>query len=357
MIKPKRLNSGDKVAIVSLSRGILGEPFAAHEIVIGNKRLVEFGLIPVYMPNAKKGIKYLHDHPEARAADLKQAFLDSTIKGVFCAIGGDDTINTVPYLLDDPEFVESVRNNPKVFLGFSDSTNNHLMFYSLGLQTYYGQSFLIDFAELADEMLPYTKEWSGELIQPSPQNEIKSSAVWYDDRTDFGTDQVGVARVSHKETRGFEVLRGNGTVEGKLLGGCIESLYEMLVGGRFPKQVEITKKYGLFPSTEEWKDKILFVETSEERPKPEKMEKILTTLDEAGVFGAVKAVLVGKPQDEEFYDEYKEAWLAATNKYNLPIIYNMNFGHAAPRCILPYGGQVRIDFDQAKVYLLEPLVA
>ncbi|HMT18974.1 MAG TPA: LD-carboxypeptidase [Candidatus Saccharibacteria bacterium] len=357
MNKPKKLNVGDKVAIVSLSRGILGEPFAAHEIVIGNKRLEEFGLIPVYMPNAKKGIKYLHDHPEARAADLKQAFLDPSIKGVFCAIGGDDTINTIPYLLDDTEFISCVKDNPKVFLGFSDSTNNHLMFYTLGLQTYYGQSFLIDFAELADDMLPYTKEWSRELLHPSPQKEIESSAVWYDDRTDFGTDQVGVARVSHKETRGFEVLSGKGILEGRLLGGCIESLYEMLVGARFPKQVEITKKYGLFPSTEEWKDKILFVETSEERPNPEKMEKILTTLDEAGVFDAVKAVLVGKPQDEQFYEEYKEAWLTVASRKNLPIIYNMNFGHAAPRCILPYGGLVKVDFDQAKVYLLEPLVS
>jgi muramoyltetrapeptide carboxypeptidase LdcA involved in peptidoglycan recycling len=104
MNKPQRLKPGDKVAIVSLSRGILGESFAAHEIVLGEKRLAEFGLIPQYMPNAKKGIEYLHDHPEARAADLKQAFLDPSIKGIFCAIGGDDTINTVPYLLDDPEF-------------------------------------------------------------------------------------------------------------------------------------------------------------------------------------------------------------------------------------------------------------
>lgn len=357
MNKPKRLNPGDKVAIVSLSRGTLGESFAAHEIVLGEKRLAEFGLIPVYMPNAKKGIEYLHDHPEARAADLKQAFLNSSIKGIFCAIGGDDTINTVPYLLDDPEFVTCVRDNPKVFLGFSDSTNNHLMFYRLGLQTYYGQAFLTDFAEFADEMLPYTKEWSKELLRPSPQKEISSSSVWYDERKEFSSDQVGIARISHAETRGFEVLRGSGVVEGRLLGGCIESLNEMLVGGRFPEQVEITEKYKLFPSAEEWRDKILFVETSEEKPDPEKMKKILATFDKAGVFGAVKAVLVGKPQDEQFYEEYKEAWLDATKDHDLSILYNLNFGHAAPRCILPYGGQVKIDFDRVKVQLLEPLVA
>lgn len=83
MIKPKKLNSGDKVAIVSLSLGILGEPFTEHEILIGNKRLEEFGLIPEYMPNAKKGVKYLHDNPEARAADLKQAFRHGSVQGQF----------------------------------------------------------------------------------------------------------------------------------------------------------------------------------------------------------------------------------------------------------------------------------
>jgi muramoyltetrapeptide carboxypeptidase LdcA involved in peptidoglycan recycling len=309
------------------------------------------------MPNAKKGIDFLHSHPEARAADLKQAFLDTSIKGIICAIGGDDTYNTVPYLLDDPEFVAAVSKNPKIFLGFSDTTNNHLMLYKLGLQTYYGQAFLTDFAEFADDMLPYTKEWSRQLLGPSPTKVITSSPVWYEERTDFGPSQVGVPRVSHKETRGFEVLRGRGVVEGELLGGCIESLYEALVGGRFPGQVEVYKKYDLFPAAEQWQGKVLFVETSEERPEPDKMRQILTTLDKAGVLDSVSAVLVGKPQDEQYYEEYKQLWVEATSSYKLPIVYNMNFGHADPRCILPYGGKVKIDFDQAIVMLQEPLVA
>lgn len=357
MIKPQKLNRGDKVAIVSLSKGILGELFATHEVRLGEKRLAEFGLIPVYMRNAKKGIEFLNNHPEARAADLKQSFLDPSIKGVICAIGGEDTLKTVPYLLDDPEFVASVISNPKVFLGFSDTTNNHLMFYKLGLQTYYGQAFLPDFAEFADDMLPYTKEWSKQLLEPSSKKEITSSPLWYDERTDFGPSQVGLPRISHTEKRGFEVLRGQGSIEGELLGGCIESLNEALVGGRFPGQVEIYKKYDLFPTAEQWQGKVLFVETSEERPEPNKMRQILTTLDKASVFGGISAVLVGKPQDEKYYEEYKHLWLEATSAYELPIVYNLNFGHANPRCILPYGGSVRIDFDQGKVILQEPLVA
>ena len=132
MNKPSPLHSGDKVAIVSLSSGMLGEEFCSHNIEIGVKRLKEYDLEPVFMPNALKGIEFLQNHPEARAEDLKQAFLDDSIKGIICAIGGDDTYRLLPYLLEDEEFTEAVKKHPKLFTGFSDTTVNHLMFYQLG---------------------------------------------------------------------------------------------------------------------------------------------------------------------------------------------------------------------------------
>ena len=46
---PDRLKTNDKVAIVSLSSGILGETFAKHELEIGLRRLREYGLEPVIM--------------------------------------------------------------------------------------------------------------------------------------------------------------------------------------------------------------------------------------------------------------------------------------------------------------------
>ena len=58
-MKPKKLNKGDKIAIVSLSRGLLGMPFCKHELDLGIKRLKELGLEPVIMPNAAKDMEYL----------------------------------------------------------------------------------------------------------------------------------------------------------------------------------------------------------------------------------------------------------------------------------------------------------
>ncbi len=91
MIKPLALHSHDQVAIVSLSAGTLGEAFAAHQLQLGIARLKAMGLQPCFMPNALRGRAYLKDHPEARAADLKAAFVDPAIKAIICAIGGDDT--------------------------------------------------------------------------------------------------------------------------------------------------------------------------------------------------------------------------------------------------------------------------
>ena len=57
------------IGIVSLSAGTLGEPFVAHELAIGTKRLESMGCKVKFLPNALKGIAYLKAHPEKRAQD------------------------------------------------------------------------------------------------------------------------------------------------------------------------------------------------------------------------------------------------------------------------------------------------
>ena len=351
MQQPKKLQKGDKVAIVSLSSGMLGEDFCSHDIGIGVKRLQEFGLEAVFMPNALKGIDFLKAHPEARAEDLKQAFLDDSIKGIICAIGGDDTYRLLPYLMEDEEFVEAVHNHPKLFTGFSDTTVNHLMLYKLGLSTYYGPTFICDLAEMADEMLPYTKAAFEGYLTGHENSVVESSPVWYEERKDFSAAAVGTDRVSHKEEHGYELLQGPEIFRGKLLGGCLESLYEILTVGRYADQKQVCEKYGLFPDPEEWKGKILFIETCEEKPEPELFEKELLALKEKGIFEAVNGVLVGKPQDECYYEEYKEILPRVIGEPDLPVVFNVNFGHAAPRCALPYGVEATVDMKQKKIIL------
>lgn len=357
MIKPYCLHKGDKVAVVSLSSGMLGEEFCSHNIEIGVRRLKEFGLEPVFMPNALKGIDFLSRHPEARASDLKAAFLDDSIKGIICAIGGDDTYRLLPYLLEDESFCELVRRKPKLFTGFSDTTVNHLMFYKLGMTTFYGPNFICDLGEIADEMLPYTKRAFRSYFAGEEPTVISSSELWYEERRDFSRNAMGTARISHKEERGYEILQGKGTFRGRLLGGCLESLYDILTCTRYEDEAEVCGRYGIFPSREEWKGKILFLETCEEKPAPELLRKELQTLKERGVFDAVSGILVGKPQDEKYYEEYKEIYAEVVENKELPILYNINFGHAMPRCVLPYGIEAEVDMEKKTITLLESMFA
>ena len=64
------------VAIVSLSSGIIGEPFINVEVEIGLRRLKELGLNVKFMPHARMGLDYVKEHPEKRAEDLLEAFRD-----------------------------------------------------------------------------------------------------------------------------------------------------------------------------------------------------------------------------------------------------------------------------------------
>src|SRR6185295_9995832 len=141
MIKPKKLKQGDKVAAISLSWGGAGS--IPHRYEAGKKQLIEnFGVEVVETKNALKSSDWIYKNPEARAEDLMEAFADSSIKAIISVIGGDDSIRTLPFM-----DLDVIRQNPKIFLGFSDTTVTHLCCYKAGLISFYGTSLFIGFAE------------------------------------------------------------------------------------------------------------------------------------------------------------------------------------------------------------------
>ena len=328
------------VGIVSLSSGVLGEEFVRHEVELGLRRLRDCGLDVRFLPHALKGLDYVKAHPEKRAADLLQALRDPEIDLILCAIGGDDTYRLLPYLFENGELREAVSD--KIFLGFSDSSVNHFMLHKVGLRTYYGQSFLSDVCELGPEMLPYTRKYFEELVFTGAIREVAPSEVWYEERRSFAPDQLGVA-LPPLPDRGFELLQGAPVFSGKILGGCIDTMYDMFDGGRYADMPALCAKYGLFPAPEDWRGRILLLESSEERMPPEKYRRALEHLKAAGVFGAVSGVLVGKPIDRVCEREYRQLLTEVIGDPALPVVWNLNVGHAAPRCILPFGVEAEVD--------------
>ena len=328
------------IGIVSLSRGILGESFLHHELDIGLARLKNYGVRVKFLPHALDGLESLSAHPEHRAQDLLDAFRDPEMDAILCAIGGDDTYRLAPYLFDHAELKNAVTKKP--FLGFSDTTLNHFMLHKVGLPTFYGQAFLPDVCELAPEMLPYTKRYFEEFLKTGAIREVRPSDVWYESSKEYGPDQVGTELPAHKN-KGFELLQGPAQFEGEILGGCIDSMYEMFSGWRYADMPAVCKQYGLFPSFDDWRGKILLLESCEEYMPPETYKKALEMLKETGVFDAVSGVLVGKPMDEVYSDEYKKLLAGVIANKELPILCNVNVGHALPRCILPFGVHAHVD--------------
>ncbi|CEP97551.1 peptidase U61 LD-carboxypeptidase A [[Clostridium] sordellii] len=340
LIKPKALKRGDKIATVSLSWGGAGDEEILWRYKQGKKRLEEeFGFEVVEMENTLKGSDYIYKNPQKRAEDLMNAFKDKSIKGIFSCIGGNESIRILPYIDYD-----IIRKNPKVFIGYSDTTVSHFICLKAGISSFYGPSVLAEFAENV-KMFDYTKYWFEKAIfDINSIGEIIPSDVWTSEYIPWDISNKAIQRNTYKN-EGYEILQGNEIVKGRLIGGCIEVL-------------EMIKGTEIWPSREQWENSILFIETSEDTPEPTYLEYWLRNYGSQGILNLVKGIIVGKPYDNKYYEEYKQVILKIVRDElglkNLPIMYNMNFGHTSPIITIPYGCIGEIDCDKSMFKILEP---
>ena len=63
----------------------------------------------------------------------------------------------------------------------------------------------------------------------------------------------------------------------------------------------------------------------------------------------------GKPADEVYYNEYKEVIKEVFLDLDTPVLYNVNFGHSLPRCLIPYGAKASLDLNKKKITVDEPI--
>ncbi|HEU0294675.1 MAG TPA: S66 peptidase family protein [Anaerolineales bacterium] len=345
MIKPKKLNPGDKIATVSLSWG--GPGTFPHRYEAGKRQLQnEFGLQVVEMPNTLKDADWLARNPKARAEDLMQAFTDSSIKGIFSTIAGDDSIRLLPYI-----DLNVIQSNPKVFLGYSDTTISHLICYRAGLVSFYGPSIMAEFAENGG-IMPYIVEsvrktlFSSNLI-----GGIKPSPNWTVEMLDWGDPENQNIKRKLSPSGGWKFLQGTGICRGHLIGGCLEVF-------------DWTRGTELFPASAQWQDAILFIETSEDAPPPSYVRYTLRVLATMGILKQLSGILFGRPGGHQVsvddFEKYDQAILDVVRDENglsnMPIITRMDFGHTSPMFVIPYGLQAEIDCDNKRFSILENAV-
>ncbi len=336
--KPQRLKPKDKIAVVSPSSGM---PFLFPWVYDqGLRRLREiFELEPVEFPTARQSPEFLSQNPKARADDINAAFADPSIKGIIATIGGNDQARILPFL--DKKIIQA---NPKIFMGYSDNTNLHLVLWNLGIISYYGGAIMTQFA-MGKEMHEYTIHSIRKALFHSSIGPVTASFTYSDADLDWADEQnLHKNRPMYPSNGWHWHETQDRIIEGRLWGGCLEVLHFHLAIQH------------CIPSLECLHDTILFIETSEEMPSSGFVYRFIATLAETGLLQQFQAILVGSPKAqfcglfppegrEAFISNQQSAIAAALKDYgtSIPVIFNMNFGHTDPQMILPSGGKIRID--------------
>ncbi len=280
---------------------------------------------------------HVSDTAENRAADLHSMFADPETAAILATIGGDHSCHLLP-LID----WTLIREHPKVFMGFSDMTVLNVAIWSqTGLVTFNGPGLLTDWAEFP-EMPAFARESALRAIGvAAPMGDLAPSAWWTEERLDWSTGE-DVTRPRRREpSTGWRWLR-NGTAQGPLVGGCLESLQHLRGTPWWP----------------DWTGAILFLETSEERPSPDDVDGMLMDYENMGVLDRITGLVVARPygySDEDrtrLYDVIVER----TARFGFPVLADTDTGHTTPLQTLPIGCHALLDSACNRFAIIEAAV-
>lgn len=339
-LRPRHLVPGDTIAVVSPSWG--GPSHFPHVFDHGLAVLRSWGFEVRESPTARASSDRLRLDPQARAGDLNRAFADPTVRAIVASIGGDDSIRLLPYLDRD-----AIAANPTILMGYSDTTTLLVAARRLGLVAHHGPSAMAGLSQMA--ALPATYERHVRELLTSTADAYRYPAFdgfveGYPDWSD--PTQVGEVGAWQPDT-GPRTLQGAGVVTGELFGGCLDVL-------------DWLRGTWAWPDPDDWTGRLLFLETSEEKPSPLQVERMLRAFGVAGVFDRVAGILVGRPRDHSV--EERMAFEAAIRaiiaeefgRPDLPIVAGLPFGHTDPQWVLPLGVRAELDVDSGSLRLVEP---
>jgi muramoyltetrapeptide carboxypeptidase LdcA involved in peptidoglycan recycling len=299
-----------------------------------------FGFEVVEMEHTRADAEWVWRNPQARADDINAAFADGSIEGIFTSIGGDDSVRILPYV-----DARVIRDNPKVFLGFSDTTTLHVFCLLAGVQTFYGPSVMAGIAENGGTMA-YTEAWirkalmSGEAI-----GEIRPSSEWAD-AYQFWEDGKADAPLDTQSNGGWKWLQGEKRAEGQLVGGCLD-VFEFFKGTRW------------WPGAEVWDGAIFYWETSEDAPSVSTVSHWLRNYGMLGILDKIAGMVVGRPAGytAEQRDEVDKAIVRVVaeefGRSDMPIVTRLDFGHTSPQMVIPNGGRMVVDPGRRRIWLPE----
>jgi muramoyltetrapeptide carboxypeptidase LdcA involved in peptidoglycan recycling len=347
LVKPPALQPGDRVAIVASSWG--GPSVFPRTYQAGLQVLRDtFGLEVVEMPSARMSAERLASQPEARAESMNLAFADPSIRAIVSAIGGDDSVRMLPWL-----DLELARRRPAILLGFSDTSTQLVAYHLAGLVTYYGPSVMAGFAQLPhfpDAVAHVRSMLFGERQWMAPWLPYRKWVERYQPWSSPAGASGGIGPAHRHD--GWRWLQGDRVTEGRLFGGCIDVL-EWLKGTRW------------WPNADPgfWDDRVLFLETSEEKPPPSAIRRWLRGYGVVGAFDRISALWFGRARgysDAEKVELDQVILDVVAGEFGatrVPVVTNLDFGHTDPQWIMPLGIRVRTDPATHTLIRLEPATA
>lgn len=310
-MKPKKLNSGDVIGIISPA----SSPDDPTRIEKGVRYLEKLGYRVEVGKNVGKERGYLAGTDEERLSDLHDMFGNKEVKAIFCVRGGYGSGR----LLDKIKF-NLIKKNPKIFVGYSDITVLQMAIYQkTGLVTFAGPMVAVDFWK--EEVDPFTEENFWDLL----------------------TKKRKIGKLHNPKDEHFFVLN-KGRGEGKLFGGNL-ALLASIMGTHY------------FPSM---KDAILLLEDIGEQPY--RVDRLLNQLKLANIFKQANGVILGRFVDCYESDETKktltlnEVIADYFNGMDIPVIYNFKHGHISSNLTIPFGVKCKLNASRGFVEITESAV-
>lgn len=324
-IYPEKLRVSDEIRIIAPSRSIkiLGQETKD----IANKRFEDLGLKLSFGKHIEETDEFGSSSIKSRIYDLHEAFSDKSVKAIITVIGGFNSNQLLKYIDWD-----LIKNNPKIFLGYSDITVlNNAIFAKTGLVNYSGPHYSSFGQKLHFD---YTLEYFKSCLMSDELFEIKPSKSWSDD--EWYIDQNKRELIDNP---GYLVIN-EGEAEGIIIGANL-CTFNLLQGTEY------------FPDLE---NSILFIE-DDYQTVPHTFDRDLQSLIHLpDFFSKVKGLVIGRFQKKSNMSDDLLIKIIKTKKEldNIPIIANVDFGHSDPKITFPIGGEVKIVIknNQSKISII-----
>lgn len=327
-VKPRALRRGDTVGIISPSW--FGGASFTRRLERGIRQIEALGFRTRMGDHALQNAGWVSASPEARVSDLHDMFREPDVRAIIATIGGDHACQLLP-LID----WDLIRANPTIVMGFSDITVlNVAIWTETGMMT--------DWAEFP-EMPEYARDAAlAAITRTEPTGALRPAVAWTEEFLDWETGEDETRPRAMTPSTGWTWIR-SGRAEGRLIGGCLESL----------QHLRGTRWWPVFV------DAILFLETSEERPSPATVDGMLSDYENMGVFDRIRGMIVARPYGytEEDRLALHEVIFERTARWAFPVLADVDAGHTSPILTLPIGCLSRLDSTRDLLELTESAVS